>query len=81
MGDTGMKLILAAAALAAPLILAPPVGATPCQGVLNQSGCQPAPWNGQQMDTWNIPGTYGGWTNGPVMCDPITTKCRMWAQP
>lgn len=53
----------------------------PCTGVLNQSGCQPAPWNGQLMDTWNIPGTYGGWTNTPVMCDPATTRCRIWAQP
>jgi len=50
-------------------------------GVLNQSGCQPAPWNGQLMNTWDIPGSYGGWVNTPVACDPITTRCRMWAQP
>jgi hypothetical protein len=49
--------------------------------VLNQSGCQPAPWNGQLMETWNTPGYYGGWTNGPVMCDPLTRQCRGWAQP
>ena len=55
--------------------------ASPCVGVLNQSGCQPAPWNGQLMDTWDIPGSYGGWVNTPVACDPITTQCRMWAQP
>lgn len=53
----------------------------PCTGVLNQSGCRPAPWNGQLMDTWNIPGYYGGWTDGPVQCDPFTTKCRGWVQP
>jgi len=53
----------------------------PCVGVLNQGGCQPAPWNGQLMDTWNTPGYYGGWTNGPVQCDPFTTQCRGWAQP
>lgn len=63
------------------IALAAPVAAQPCQGVLNQSGCQPAPWNGQLMDTWNIPGTYGGWVNTPIMCDPQTTKCRTWAQP
>jgi hypothetical protein len=52
-----------------------------CVGVLNQSGCKPAPWNGQLMETWNTPGYYGGWTNGPVTCDPFTRQCRGWAQP
>jgi len=52
-----------------------------CVGVLNQSGCKPAPWNGQLMETWNTPGYYGGWTNGPVACDPFTRQCRGWAQP
>lgn len=54
---------------------------TVCVGVMNQGGCNPAPWNGQLMQTWNTPGYYGGWTNGPVMCDPFTTQCRGWAQP
>jgi hypothetical protein len=52
-----------------------------CVGVMNQSGCNPAPWNGQLMETWNTPGYYGGWTNGPVACDPFTRQCRGWAQP
>jgi hypothetical protein len=52
-----------------------------CTGVLNQSGCRPAPWNGQLMPTWNTPGYYGGWTNGPVACDPFTLQCRGWVQP
>ena len=76
-----MKLILCAALAATLTALAPPAGASPCQGVINQSGCNPAPWNGQLMDTWNIPNTYGGWTNTPVACDPQTAKCVMWAQP
>ena len=54
---------------------------TACVGVLNQSGCKPAPWNGQLMETWNTPGYYGGWTNGPVACDPFTRQCRGWVQP
>lgn len=54
---------------------------TVCVGVLNQSGCKPAPWNGQLMETWNTPGYYGGWTNGPVACDPFTRQCRGWVQP
>ncbi len=69
-------------AFAAALPGAPPAVASPvCVGVLNQSGCQPAPWNGQLMETWNTPGYYGGWTNTPVMCDPFTRQCRGWAQP
>ena len=69
-------------AVVAGVTRAHPAEASPaCVGVLNQGGCQPAPWNGQLMDTWNTPGYYGGRTNGPVMCDPFTTKCRGWAQP
>ena len=62
---------------AAPNAVAGPV----CVGVMNQSGCNPAPWNGQLMETWNTPGYYGGWTNGPVACDQFTRQCRGWAQP
>lgn len=76
-----MKLIICAALTAATIGLAAPAGAAPCTGVLNQSGCQPAPWNGQLQDTWNVAGTYGGWVNTPVACDPRTAKCGMWAQP
>lgn len=72
---------LIAAAIAAAAITTPHAHATPCQGVYNQSGCQPAPWNGQLMDTWNIPGSYGGWVNTPIRCNPQTAKCEMWAQP
>ena len=76
-----MKMALCAALAAASTILAPTAAGTPCQGVINQSGCNPAPWNGQQMDTWNIPNSYGGWVHTPIMCDPQTAKCAMWAQP
>lgn len=78
----GLKIALCCAALAAATLTAAPAAtADPCQGVYHQSGCRPAPWNGQQLDTWNIPGTYGGWTTTPVICDVQTTKCTMWAQP
>lgn len=60
---------------------APTASADSCTGVLNQGNCKPAPWNGQLQDTWNTPGYYGGWTNGPVQCNPFTTKCVGWAQP
>ena len=71
-----------AAVAAAMVMTAPTAGADiVCVGVMNQSGCNPAPWNGQLMETWNTPGYYGGWTNGPVACDPFTRQCRGWAQP
>jgi len=70
------------AVAAAMVMTAPTAGADiVCVGVMNQSGCNPAPWNGQLMETWNTPGYYGGWTNGPVACDPFTRQCRGWAQP
>lgn len=34
------------------------------------------PWNGQLMPTWRTPGYYGGWTTGPVLCDPFSYQCR-----
>lgn len=60
---------------------APVACAEPCTGVMNQGGCKPAPWNGQLQDSWNLPGYYGGWNNGPIQCDPLTTRCKGWAQP
>ena len=80
-----IRIIVGACAVAVGATLVAPAGAsadsTACVGVLNQSGCKPAPWNGQLMETWNTPGYYGGWTNGPVACDPFTRQCRGWVQP
>lgn len=36
-------------------------------------------YDGPLMPTWNVPGTYGGWTTLPVMCDPVTNSCRQVA--
>lgn len=33
-------------------------------------------YDGPLMPTWDIPGYYGGWTTGPVLCDPVTVTCR-----
>lgn len=69
-------------AAVAPITLSPNASAdSGCTGVMNQSGCKPDPWNGQLMPTWNTPGYYGGWSTGPVACDPFTLQCRGWAQP
>ena len=73
----GLMTAFAAVAFSVPNAVADNV----CVGVMNQSGCNPAPWNGQLMETWNTPGYYGGWTNGPVACDPFTLQCRGWVQP
>ncbi len=78
-----IRLVLAVVAALAAVSVAPAAGADSnvCVGALNQGGCKPGPWNGQQMQTWNTPGYYGGWTNGPVLCDPFTTQCRGIAVP
>ena len=74
---SGLVAAVSTMVFAAPNALADNV----CVGVMNPSGCNPAPWNGQLMETWNTPGYYGGWTNGPVACDPFTLQCRGWVQP
>ena len=39
----------------------------------------PNPWyDGPLMPTWNAPGVYGGWTNLPVGCDPVTYRCHTY---
>lgn len=35
-------------------------------------------YDGPLMPTWNVPGTYGGWTTLPVMCDPISYTCQQY---
>ena len=33
-------------------------------------------YNGPLMPTWDAPEYYGGWTTGPVLCDPVTYSCH-----
>jgi hypothetical protein len=35
------------------------------------------PFNGQQQQTQDTPGTYGGWTTNPIYCDPYSGACRV----
>lgn len=35
------------------------------------------PFNGQQQQEQDTPGTYGGWTTNHVLCDPYTGACRV----
>lgn len=76
-----MRAVIVCAAMLLAFVGAPSASAEGCTGVMNQGNCKPAPWNGQLQDTWNTPGYYGGWTNGPVQCNPFTTQCVGWAQP
>lgn len=66
---------LAAGALGV-LAAAPAQAAPPCAQF---DTCQymPNPYNGGPlMPTWDVPGTYGGWTNLPAMCDPAIYRCQ-----
>jgi hypothetical protein len=38
------------------------------QGDWDCSG--PPQYNGPLQNTWDVPGTYGGWTQLPLMCPP-----------
>lgn len=69
-----IRLFLAALAFAG-LTWATPAQADDC----GLTGCQPGPWNGQLMPTWNTPGFYGGWTNTPVICNQFTYRCGGYA--
>jgi hypothetical protein len=63
-------LAAAAAALAAGAIVtaAPAVAEPRClfQGDWNCYG--PPQYNGPLQNTWDVPGTYGGWTQLPLLC-------------
>lgn len=37
------------------------------------------PWNGQLQPTWNLPGIYGGQTNDPIYCNPMSRQCGIYA--
>jgi hypothetical protein len=71
----GMKrslLSAAAAALALGFLASPPTahadGRCLFQGDWN---CYGTPqYNGPGLNTWDVPGTYGGWTELPEMCPP-----------
>ena len=71
---------LAGAALLATLALAPAVHADPPCAAFDTCRYMPNPYyDGPLLPTWNTPGYYGGWTTGPVLCDPITYSCRGYA--
>ncbi len=74
LGRLGL-LIAAIAATGIGIGIPAPAQAAPCNYVIGQQ-CQPQPWNGPLMPTWDIPGYYGGWTTVPVICDPINYTCR-----
>lgn len=75
-------LLVAAAAVAATFLSTPPAAnAGECIGPVGLLFCATPPWDGQLMPTWNTPGYYGGWNNGPMMCDPHTLQCSGYAQP
>ncbi|SIL63722.1 Uncharacterised protein [Mycobacteroides abscessus subsp. abscessus] len=66
-------MILAAILIAGGVSLTPPT--VPDCARFDVCKYQPG-YNGPLMPTWNTPGTYGGWTTNPVLCDPVTYQCR-----
>ena len=35
-------------------------------------------YDGPLLPTWDVPGSYGGWTTLPVWCDPLAHQCRSY---
>lgn len=59
------------------LLAAPTAHADPPCAAYDTCKYMPNPYyDGPLMPTWNTPGYYGGWTTGPVLCDPQTYTCR-----
>lgn len=66
-----------AVAAVAGVLAAPAAQAEPPCAAYDTCKYMPNPnYDGPLMDTWNVPGTYGGWTTNPLICDPITRECR-----
>lgn len=63
------------------LASAPIAGADPVGCDFTHTCSYDPPYNGPLMPTWNIPGTYGGWTTLPVICDPVNYSCRQYVTP
>ena len=65
-------LAVAAATLALGFLAgAPTVHAEPRCGFQGDWDCYgPPQYNGPLQNTWDVPGTYGGWTSLPLMCPP-----------
>ena len=71
------KMAAGAIVAAAALAVAPVAHADPPCAAFGTCQYMPNPWyDGPLMPTWNTPGYYGGWTTGPVQCDPHTYACR-----
>lgn len=68
-------------ATAAAVALASPAHADPGCSDPATPECGGHAWNGPQLRTWDTPGYYGGWNNGPELCDPFTYQCRGVATP
>lgn len=82
-GAWASKAMLFGAALVASaavsLLAAAPAHADPPCAWFNTCQYMPNPYNdGPLMPTWNVPGTYGGWTNLPVLCNPTTYRCEQY---
>jgi hypothetical protein len=69
-----IRTLLATAAVVVPLSFstwAPPAGAQPRCLFQGDWDCQGTPqYNGPIVNTWDVPGTYGGWTTLPLLCPP-----------
>ncbi|MEZ0366126.1 hypothetical protein ACAG26_20835 [Mycobacterium sp. pUA109] len=78
-----MKILCTLAAVIAAVILAPasPAHADDPLCDFSHTCSYDPPYNGPLMPTWDVPGTYGGWTTNPVICNPVSYSCRQFVTP
>lgn len=75
-----MKIAVTIAAAALAVLVAPIAHADPPCAAYGTCRYMPNPsYDGPQMPVWDTPGTYGGWTNLPTLCDPVSYECKQVA--
>ena len=64
-----LLLAAAAALVLGGIVTAAPAVAEPRCGFQGDWDCEgPPQYNGPLQNTWDVPGTYGGWTQPPLLC-------------
>ena len=81
------RLLITAVLILAPLGAALGLGAAPAHADddplcdFSHTCSYDPPYNGPLMPTWDVPGSYGGWTTNPVICEPVAYTCRQYVTP
>ena len=73
--------LAATAAVAVGIAVAPAAHGDPFDCDFARDCSYDPPWNGPLLNPWDTPGSNGGWSNVPQICDPTTHRCGQFATP